>query len=58
MEECNTKADQIMWQQEKVCFTIILGEGLFRTDPLKHYRNETATNSNKKGEGGVKKEKV
>lgn len=29
-----------MWQQEMVCFTIVLGEELFRSDPLKHYGKE------------------
>lgn len=39
-----------------VCFTIILGEGLFRIDPLKHYREENCYQLQQWGEchGGEK----
>lgn len=40
-----------MWQQEMVCFTIILGEGLFRIAPLKQYREENCYQLQQCGEG-------
>lgn len=44
-----------MWQQEMVCFTVILGEGLFRTGPLKHYRTGTLLPDSNNGEGEKRK---
>lgn len=45
------KAKQTMLQQNPVCFTVILGEGLFRTGPLKHYRTGKLLLDSNNGEG-------